>query len=63
MDWVLNPGRVYLCFRISTWFFMSCVVGAILFTILAIVIVTKYFKDMPLGTLTKEEADRIKEMM
>ncbi|HHU69416.1 MAG TPA: YhdT family protein [Thermoanaerobacterales bacterium] len=45
------------------WFFMSCVVGAILFTILAIVIVTKYFKDMPLGTLTKEEADRIKEMM
>ena len=42
---------------------MSCVVGAILFTILAIVIVTKYFKDMPLGTLTKEEADRIKEMM
>ncbi len=45
------------------WFFMSCVLGAILFTILAIVIVTKYFKDMPLGTLTKEEADRIKEMM
>ena len=42
--------------------FMSCIVGAILFTILAIIMVVRYFKDMPLEEF-EEEADRLKELM
>ncbi|NLC12117.1 MAG: YhdT family protein [Firmicutes bacterium] len=31
-----------------SWFFMSCIAGAILFSLLAIAVVTFFFKDMPL---------------
>lgn len=40
------------------WFFMSCVVGGILFTVLAIIMVTKFYKDMPLEKMTVEEAEK-----
>lgn len=57
------PEEYTYVLGLPLWFFMSCVVGAVLFTVLAVIMVIKYFKDMPLGTLTKEEVDRIKEMM
>lgn len=40
-----------------TWFFMSCVVSAILFTGLTFVMVNRLFKDMSLEKMTKEEAE------
>jgi len=43
------------------WFFMSSIVGAALFTILAIIVVNKYYKDLPLGILTEEEALKLEE--
>lgn len=39
-----------------TWFFMSCILGGILFTVLAIIMVMKFYKDMPLERMTPEEA-------
>lgn len=49
-------------FGLPMWFFMSCIVGAVLFTSLAVLMVLKYFKDMPLGELSEEEAARMREM-
>lgn len=40
-----------------TWFFMSCIVGAIVFIVLTFVMVDKLFKDISLDRFTKEEAD------
>lgn len=39
------------------WFFMSCIVGGILFSILTIIMINKFFKDMPLGPFTEEELE------
>lgn len=44
-----------------TWFFMSCVVGAILFTILTFIMVDKLFKNMSLEDMTEEEAGKFSE--
>lgn len=44
-----------------TWFFMSCVVGAILFSILAILMINYLFKDMSLEGLTSEEVEKYKK--
>lgn len=40
-----------------TWFFMSSIVGAILFTILTFLMVDKLFKNMTLEEMTEEELD------
>lgn len=40
-----------------SWFFISCIVGAILTIILTFFMVDKLFIDMPLERLTKEEAE------
>lgn len=53
------PEEYSYVMGLPLWFFMSCIVGAILFTVLAIVMVTKYFKDMPLGKLDSEEAKKL----
>jgi uncharacterized membrane protein YhdT len=45
------------------WFFMSSIVGAILFTLLAVVMVKKFFVDMPLGKIDEAEAKRLREVM
>lgn len=42
-----------------TWFFMSCIVGGIVFSILTVIMINKYFKDMPLEGLTEEEIKNI----
>lgn len=41
---------------LPTWFFMSSVVGAILFTVLTFIMVDKFFKDMPLEDMDEDEA-------
>ena len=46
---------------LPTWFFMSSVVGAILFTILTFVMVDKLFKNMTLEDMTEEEVKRFSE--
>ncbi len=43
------------------WFFMSCIVGAVLFTILAIIMVKYFYKDMPLGELSADEVKAMEE--
>lgn len=39
------------------WFFMSCIVGAVIFTALTFIMVDKGFKDMPLDKFTQEKAE------
>lgn len=53
------PEEYSYVMGLPLWFFMSCIVGAILFTVLAIVLVTKYFKDMPLGKIDAEQAKKL----
>lgn len=50
-----SPEEYSYIMGLPTWFFMSCVVGGVLFTVLAIIMVKKYFKDMPLDDMTEEE--------
>ncbi|HLR20697.1 MAG TPA: YhdT family protein [Tissierellaceae bacterium] len=40
-----------------SWFFMSSVLGGLVFIILTFVMVNKGFKDMPLNKFTKEDAE------
>lgn len=55
------PEKYTYVLGFPLWFFMSCIIGAILFSALAIIMVTKYYKNMPLGDLSKEEAQSIEE--
>ena len=57
-----SPERYSYILGLPLWFFMSCVVGALLFTVLAVVMAIKCFKDMPLDPITREEAIKMKEM-
>lgn len=40
-----------------SWSFISCIVGAIVFTMLTFFVVDKKFKNIPLEKFTKEEAE------
>ena len=42
-------------FGFPMWFFMSCIVGAGLFTILAIFMVRVFFEETPLGEMKEEK--------
>lgn len=44
-----------------TWFFMSCIVGSILFSILTVVMINKYFKNMSLEALSEEEIEEYRK--
>lgn len=44
-----------------TWFFMSCIVGSILFSILTVVVINKYFKNMSLEALSEEEIEEYRK--
>lgn len=46
---------------LPTWFFMSCIVGGILFSVLTVIMINKFFKDMPLEGLTEEEVEKYKK--
>lgn len=39
------------------WFFLSCIVGYILFAIATVVVVTKFFKNFDLGEDTEEQVE------
>ena len=43
------------------WFFMSCIVGGILFSILTIIMINKLFKHMSLDALTEEEVEQYRK--
>ena len=43
------------------WFFMSCIVGGILFSILTIIMINKLFKHMSLDALTEEEVKQYRK--
>ena len=45
------PEEYSYVFGLPMWFFMSCIVGAVLFSVVAIIMVMKYFEDTPLGQL------------
>lgn len=53
------PSEYTYILGFPAWFFMSCIVGAVLFTALAIIMVKKFFKDVPLGKLSEEEAKKM----
>jgi uncharacterized membrane protein YhdT len=57
------PEEYTYMFGFPTWFFMSCIVGGALFTILSIVMVKMFYRDMPLGELTEEEARKMEEVL
>lgn len=44
-----------------TWFFMSCIVGSVLFSILTIVMIDKFFKNMSLEPLSEEEIEEYRK--
>lgn len=50
-----NPEEYKYILGFPAWFFISCILGAIIFTVLAFIMVDKFFKDMPLEKLTEEE--------
>lgn len=43
------------------WFFMSCIVGSILFSILTVIMINKLFKNMSLEGLTEDEIEKYKK--
>jgi len=55
------PSEYNYILGFPLWFFMSSIVGAILFTVLAVIMVHKYYIDVPLGKLTEEEAIKLEE--
>ncbi|TCO79394.1 YhdT family protein [Marinisporobacter balticus] len=54
-----NTDEYTYVMGLPMWFFMSCIVGAILFSALAILMVSKFFKDMPLGKIDLEDDNNI----
>ncbi len=56
-----DPAEYSYVMGFPLWFFMSCIVGGILFVVLTIIIVNKYFVDMPLDRLDEEEAKKYEE--
>ena len=57
----VSPERYSYIMGFPAWFFMSCIVGAVLFTALTIVLVKYFIQDMPLGDLTTEEIKALTE--
>jgi len=56
----MPPEQYTYVLGLPLWFFMSCVVGGVLFTVLAIIMVKKYIKDVPLDRISEEEAKEIR---
>lgn len=45
-----------------SWFFMSCIVGSALFSIVTVIVIDKFFKNMSLEALSDDEIEKyIKE--
>ncbi|UMZ73627.1 YhdT family protein [Natranaerofaba carboxydovora] len=50
-----DPSEYTFVMGFPLWFFMSCIVGALLFTVLTVVLVNKYFVDFSLEETVPEE--------
>lgn len=57
------PAEYTYVLGFPAWFFMSCIAGGILFTALTVVIVKRFYRDMPLGELSEEEARKLEEVL
>ena len=55
----VDPANYTYIMGFPTWFFMSCILGSIVFTLLVIVMVRKIFKDMPLDDVDKYEGEEV----
>ncbi len=52
-----TPETYTYIFGLPMWFFLSCIVGYVLFCIASIVIIRKFFKDFDLGEEKKEQVE------
>lgn len=43
------------------WFFMSCIVGSILFSIITVIMINKFFKNMSLEALSEDEVEQYRK--
>lgn len=43
------------------WFFMSCIAGSVIFSILTVVMIDKFFKHMSLEALSDEELEKYRK--
>lgn len=48
-------------FGFPTWFFMSCIAGGILFSALTVIMINKFFKNMPLDALSEEDIEEYRK--
>ncbi|WP_261914330.1 YhdT family protein, partial [Paraclostridium bifermentans] len=51
--------HIYMGF--PTWFFMSCIAGGILFSALTVIMIKKFFRNMPLDALSEEEIEEYRK--
>lgn len=56
-----SPSEYTYIMGFPAWFFMSSIVGAVLFTVLAVIMVSMFFKDVPLETISEKEAQKIEQ--
>ena len=52
-----TPETYTYVMGLPMWFFLSCIVGYVLFCIATIVVVKKFFKDFDLGEEEKDEVE------
>ena len=52
-----TPETYMYVMGLPMWFFLSCIVGYVLFCIATIVVVKKFFKDFDLGEEEKDEVE------
>ena len=58
-----SPSNYTYVLGFPLWFFMSSIVGALLFSVLAVIMVKKTFKNMPLGKLDDHQVKEMQEEM
>ena len=56
-----SPSDYTYIMGFPAWFFMSSIMGALLFTVLAVIMVSKFFKEVPLETISEKEAEKIEQ--
>ncbi len=52
-----TPETYTYILGLPMWFFLSCIVGYVLFCIASVIIVRKFFKDFDLGEEEKEQVE------
>lgn len=52
-----DPSQYHYVFGFPAWFFYSCILGFVVFTILVIVIVKYFYKDIPFDAEAEEDRE------